>query len=240
MQNGREGKTLQGCPAPITPITDTMVDNVEQADDCYAAPGGIQKDIGYVHFDIHEDSGITQAGDDIKQGLTKRFELGTFRPEFRAKHKFLGPKGQYFNHIRCCTGARVWLSEDPLQVVVNADSAEALTKASDMFSDLAATVEADYARWNGFRKATSDRHGGENRLSSSADDDVLQSRATEILASSQLDSAPSGPELKQPDQAAGPSPGLPQTTATRRAHARPARLGRRSDGAPFAGGGATS
>ena len=47
-------------------------------------------------------------------------------------------------------------------------------------------------------------------------------------------------ERKQRDQAAGPSPGLPQTTATRRAHARPARLGRRSDGAPFAGGGATS
>ena len=228
MQNGREGKTLQGYPAPITPITDTMVDNVELADDCSAAPGGIQKDIGYVHFDIHEDSGITQAGDDIKQGLTKRFELGTFRPEFRAKHKLLGPKGRYFNHIRCCTGARVWLSEDPLQVVVNADSAEALTKASDMFSDLAATVAADYARWNGFRKATSDRHGGE------------KSRATEPIACRQVDSAPSGPELKQPDQAAGPSPGLPPSTATRRAHARPARLGRRSDGAPFAGGGATS
>ena len=124
--------------------------------------------------------------------------------------------------------------------MVNADSAEALTKATTMLSDPAATVEAAYARWNGFRKATSDRHGGENRLSSSADDDVLQSRATEILASSQLDSAPSGPELKQPNQAAAPSPGLPQTTATRRAHARLARLGRRSDGAPIAGGGATS
>jgi hypothetical protein len=88
------------------------------------------------------------------------------------------------------------LSEEPLQVVVNADSAESLDTATAMLSNLAATVDAAYARWDGSRKATSARHGGAHRWPLHVDDNVLQSRATEILASNLLETDPSRLELK--------------------------------------------
>jgi hypothetical protein len=88
-------------------------------------------------------------------------ELGEFCPDFKAKYKFLGFNGQFLNHIRACTGAIVWLREAPLQIVVTANTPEALDHAVHLASDLAMSVLADYDSWRVRRQTAAAWRDGE-------------------------------------------------------------------------------
>jgi len=74
-------------------------------------------------------------------------DLWESEPGFNLKGKIIGDSGRNVHHIQDQTGARLWLSGDPLQLEVSAGTSGELDQAVQMAKDLIKTVYQNYDEW---------------------------------------------------------------------------------------------
>jgi len=82
-------------------------------------------------------------------GFREVLELWECEPAFNLKGKIIGDSGRNVHHIQDQTGAKLWLSGDPMQLEVCTNSPEDLERAVNMAQDLLGAVYDEYTQWLG-------------------------------------------------------------------------------------------